>query len=139
MYISKLKLIVSSFVVISHIFLFFITFYIATKVQLELNIFEILGAMIPLFGLFVAIIIKDTLHNKFNFRRGKKVNNQMIVITYSILISYSLAISLTFLLFIDQTIGTVEQLSTWLALIESAFGISVGLIIDGLFGGETKS
>lgn len=138
MYQSQLKLCVSSFVVISHGAIFFVALAFQSHQAFDNeDAFSVLGALIPLFGLFVTIIIKDTLANKFNMRKGRKVNSQMLVVTLFICLFYLGGCFTTFYLFYNQTITTSSDLSNWIARIEAAFGIGLGLIIDDLFGGQT--
>jgi hypothetical protein len=140
MYQSNLKLALSNFIVLSHGAIFFTAllfhFYGAFD---NANIFSILGPIIPLFGVFTTIIIKDTLRNKFSRARGKKINSQMISVTSLICVFYFFACAATFVLFYVQSITTVDQLSEWIARIEVAFGVGLGLIIDDLFGGEKSA
>ncbi len=134
---NRLKLIVSFFVVTSHIAVFFITFYLQSLFALESSqIFTVLGSTIPLFGVFTTIIVKDSIRGQLNLSLGPTVSAQMIMVTFLILLAYIGAVAMTFRMFLTQVIVTAEQLGTWISLIESAFGITLGLIVDSLFGGD---
>lgn len=136
MYASVFKFQTSLQIVISHILIFVVAFYFQLNFGFgNLDLFSVLAALTPLFGLFVAIILKDTIAGKYDFRKGRRVNMQMVWITRIILSAYILACFATFYLFYRQVIATPEDLSQWIARIESALGISVGLIVDDLFGG----
>lgn len=136
MYSSAFKFQTSLLIVISHILIFATAIYFQLNFGFDdTNLFSVLAALIPLFGLFVAIILKDTIAGKYNFRKGRKVNPQMVWITRIILIAYIAACFSTFYLFYRQVIATPDQLSEWIARIEGALGVSVGLIVDDLFGG----
>ena len=134
---SQLKLYVSMAVVLSHVATFFGVLMLRALVLPQANIFEIMGAMVPLFGVFLVVIIKDTLRGRENLSVGNVQNQQMVLLTFTILGSYVLAIATTFLMVIQQTIQP-DDLPRWLAIIESAFGTALGLIIDDLFGGKTQ-
>jgi hypothetical protein len=94
-----------------------------------------MGAMVPLFGVFLVVIIKDTLRGREDLSVGRLQTQQMLLLTFMILGSYVLAVAATLLMIVNQTIEPAD-LSKWLAIIESAFGIALGLIIDDLFGGK---
>lgn len=140
MYQSNLKLSVSVFIILSHGAVFFLALIFSYFGAFDnISIFSVLGPLIPLFGLFTTIVIKDTLQNKFSRKRGPVVNTQMIAVTSLICVFYLFSSLSTFFLFYAQVIKTVDQLSEWIARIEVAFGIGLGLIVDDLFGGEKRA
>jgi hypothetical protein len=132
---SRLKLYVSLCIVLSHVGTFFGVLMLRAFVLPQANIFEIMGSMLPLFGVFFVVIIKDTLRGRENLAVGNIQSEQMVLLTFIIVGSYILAVGLTFMMVIQQTIQPTD-LPKWLAIIESAFGTALGLIIDDLFGGK---
>jgi hypothetical protein len=134
---SRLKFYVSLWIVLSHIATFFGVILLRALVLPNANILEIMGAMIPLFGVFLIVIIKDTVRGREDLSQGNVQTLQMVTLTFIMLGAYSLAVAVTFLMVIFQSIEPAD-LPKWLATIESAFGASLGLIIDDLFGGKTQ-
>jgi hypothetical protein len=134
---SRLKLYVSLAVVLSHVATFFGVLMLRAFVLPQADIFEIMGTMVPLFGVFLIVIIKDTLRGRENLSVGNVQNQQMVLLTFIILGSYVIAVGLTFMMVVQQAIQP-NELPRWLAIIESAFGAALGLIVDDLFGGKTQ-
>jgi hypothetical protein len=132
----QLKLYVSLAVVVSHVATFFGVIMLRIFVLPQANVFEIIGAMIPLFGVFLIVIIKDTVRGREDLSVGNIQTQQMTMITFVILGAYCVAVGVTFPMVIEQAIEPAE-LPKWLAVIESAFGTALGLIIDELFGGKS--
>src|SRR5262249_37656353 len=120
MTISQLKLWVSGGVVVSHILTFFGILLLRAFVIPKANVFEIMGAMVPLFGVFLVVIIKDTLRKREDLSVGKVQTQQMVMLTFMILGAYILAVAATLAMIVNQTIEPMD-LSKWLAIIESAF------------------
>lgn len=136
---SRFKLEVSLSIVCSHIAIFFLAVWFQSKYGFgEGSVFSVLSALIPLFGLFSTIIVKNSLNNKYNVKAGKKVNLQMIWVCRLILLSYVVACLSTFLLFYGQVIKTDKDLADWISGIEVGLGVMLGLIIDDLFGGAKE-
>lgn len=133
---SRLKLYVSLFVVFSHILIYFGVLGLKAFVVPNADIFEIMGAMIPLFGVFLIVIIKDTVRGREDLRVGNVQTQQMVMLTFSMLGAYILAAFSALGMVAKQTI-TVADLSRWLTTVEAAFGMGLGLIIDDLFGGKS--
>jgi hypothetical protein len=131
---SRLKLYVSLSVVISHVATFFGVLLLRAFVLPQANIFEIFGAMVPLFGVFMVVIIKDTLRGREDLSVGNVQTQQMVLLTFMFVAAYALAVAATLIMVVAQTLEPGD-LPKWLAIIESAFGIGLGLIIDDLFGG----
>ena len=134
---SRLKFYVSLWIVLSHIATFFGVMLLKAFVLPDANVLEIMGAMIPLFGVFLIVILKDTVRGREDLSQGKIQTLQMVTLTFIILGAYCLAVVVTFLMVISQSIEPAD-LPKWLATIELAFGASLGLIIDDLFGGKTQ-
>ena len=103
------------------------------------NPFFILSSLIPLFGLFLSVIIKDTLAGRTNLKRGPQVNAQMVWVSRIIFSAYVLLCFTTFFMYYRQAIATPEELAAWIASIEIALGVGVGMIIDDLFGGSSSA
>lgn len=135
---SQLKLYVSITVVLSHILTFFGILVLKAFAKPDLNILEVMGSMTPLFGVFVVVIIKDTLRGRENLAVGNPQTQQMIALTFLILGSYILAVLATLLMVASPQLIEPSELPKWLAIIESAFGVALGLIIDDLFGGKSQ-
>ena len=133
---SRLKLYVSLFVVVSHILIYFGVLGLKAFVIPEADVFEIMGAMVPLFGVFLVVIIKDTVRSREDLRTGKMQTQQMILLTFAMLGAYILAALSALGMVAAQTI-TAADLPRWLTTIEAAFAVSLGLIIDDLFGGKS--
>jgi hypothetical protein len=134
---SRLKLYVSLAVVVSHILTFFGILLLRAFVVPNLDIFGVMQAMVPLFGVFLVVIVKDTLRGREDLSTGNVQTQQMVLLTFIILGSYMLAVAATLLMVAQQVIEP-SDLSKWLAIVESAFGIALGLIIDELFGGKAE-
>ena len=132
---SRLKLYVSLTIVLSHMATFFGLLALRALALPQMNIFEVMGAMISLFGVFVVVIVKDTLRGREDLSVGKVQTEQMVLITFIILGSYVLAVAATLVMVISQAVSPTD-LPKWLATIELAFGVALGLIIDDLFGGK---
>lgn len=134
---SQLKFYVSLFVVLSHVATFFGIVLLKAVALPDANVLEIMGAMIPLFGVFLVVIVKDTLRGRENLEPGNRQTPQMIALTFIILGAYIVAVAMTLWLVVKQIIEP-NELPKWLATIESAFGVALGLIIDDLFGGKAE-
>ena len=134
---SRLKLYVSMVVVLSHVATFFGVLMLRAVVLPTANLFDIMGAMVPLFGVFLIVIIKDTVRGREDLATGKVQTPQMIMLTFIMLGSYCLAVVATLVMVVLQSLEPAD-LPKWLATIESAFGTSLGLIIDDLFGGKAQ-
>jgi hypothetical protein len=134
---SRLKLYVSMVVVLSHVATFFGVLMLRAAVLPNANLFDIMGAMVPLFGVFLIVIIKDTVRGREDLATGKVQTPQMIMLTFIMLGSYCLAVVATLVMVVLQSLEPAD-LPKWLATIESAFGTSLGLIIDDLFGGKAQ-
>jgi hypothetical protein len=135
---SRLKLYVSLFVVLSHIATFFGVLLLKAFALPDMNIFDIVGPLVPLFGVFLVVIIKDTLRGREDLSLGNVQTQQMVLLTFIILVAYALAVVATLLMIVQQTIEPAD-LPKWLAVVESAFGVALGLIIDDLFGGKSST
>ncbi|MCW2307949.1 hypothetical protein [Rhodobium gokarnense] len=139
MHRNKFKLEASITIVLSHVVIFFIAIIFQAKYGFgERSAFDVMSATIPLFGLFLSIIIKDTISGQFDLSSGKIITPQMVWITRIILGSYVIACLLTFLLFGIQSIKTPDELTSWIASIESALGVSLAMLVDSLFGGDQR-
>jgi hypothetical protein len=134
---SRLKLYVSLAIVLSHVLTFFGILMLRALVLPSMNILDVMGAMVPLFGVFVVVIIKDTLRGREDLAIGNVQTQQMVMITFIILGSYVLAVAMTLMMVVMQALEPAD-LSRWLATIEAAFGTALGLIIDDLFGGKSQ-
>jgi hypothetical protein len=124
-------------VVLSHVATFFGVLMLRAAVLPNANLFDIMGAMVPLFGVFLIVIIKDTVRGREDLATGKVQTPQMIMLTFIMLGSYCLAVVATLVMVVLQSLEPAD-LPKWLATIESAFGTSLGLIIDDLFGGKAQ-
>jgi hypothetical protein len=134
---SRLKLYVSLGVVVSHILTFFGILLLRAFVIPNLDIFGVMQAMVPLFGVFLVVIVKDTIRGREDLSIGNVQTEQMVLLTFIILGSYVLAVASTLLMVARQVIEPAD-LSKWLGIVESAFGVALGLIIDDLFGGKAQ-
>jgi hypothetical protein len=134
---SQLKLYVSLGIVLSHVATFFAVIILRAMVLPQANILEIMGAMVPLFGVFLIVIVKDTVRGREDLATGKVQTPQMVMLTFIMLGSYCLAVAATFAMVVLQTLEPAD-LPKWLATIEAAFGTALGLIIDDLFGGKAQ-
>lgn len=134
---SKLKLYVSLGIVLSHILIFFGILSLRAFVLPNANVLEIMGATLPLFGVFLVVIIKDTIRGRENLAPGNRQTPQMIALTFLLLASYIVAALAILLMVVSQAIEP-QELPKWLAVLESAFGVALGLIIDDLFGGNAQ-
>jgi len=134
---SQLKLYVSLSVVVSHIATFFGVILLRAFVLPRADVFEILGALVPLFGVFLVVIVKDTLKGREDTSLGKPQSQQMIALTFILIGAYIVAVAATLIMVVKQILEPAD-LPRWLAIIESAFGTSLGLIIDDLFGGKVS-
>lgn len=132
---SKLKLVVSLCIVISHIVAFFGVVALRAWALPKLDVFETFGALIPLFAVFLVVIVKDTVKGREDLSVGNRQSVQMVALTLILLLAYVIAIAMTLLMVAGQSIEPAE-LPRWFVVIESAFGTSLGLIIDDLFGGR---
>jgi hypothetical protein len=135
---SRLKLYVSLFVVCSHIAAFFGVVLLRALVLPKVDIFEIIGSLVPLFGVFLVVIVKDTIKGREDLSIGRVQSTQMVSLTFILLGAYILAIAMTLVMVGYQSVQPSE-LPRWFAVIESALGTSLGLIIDDLFGGKGTS
>jgi hypothetical protein len=135
---SQLKLYVSLGIVISHVLVFFAVLLLRGFVIPQADVLGILGAMIPLFGVFLVVIVKDTVRGREDLAAGNIQTPQMIGLTFIMLGSYVLAVFSVLLMVVVQAVEPAE-LSKWLTTIEAAFGVALGLIIDDLFGGTAKA
>ena len=139
MHRNKFKFETSITIVVSHIAIFFVALVFELNYGFgEGNAFNVMSATIPLFGLFLSIIIKDTIAGQFDLSAGRLINAQMVWVTRLILASYVAACMLTFVLFWRQAITTPEELSGWISTIEAALGVSLGMLVDSLFGGNKE-
>ncbi len=134
---SRLKLYVSLGVVVSHILTFFGILLLRAFVIPNLDIFGVMQAMVPLFGVFLVVIVKDTIRGREDLSIGNVQTEQMVLLTFIILGSYVLAVASTLLMVAQQVIEPAD-LSKWLGIVELAFGVALGLIIDDLFGGKAQ-
>ena len=135
---SQLKLYVSLFVVLSHILVYFGVIALKQWVVPATDVFEIMGAMVPLFGVFLIVIIKDTVRGREDLRTGNVQTQQMVLLTFAMLGAYALAVLSALAMVASQAI-LVADLPRWLTTIEAAFGVGLGLIIDDLFGGKSNA
>jgi hypothetical protein len=134
---SRFKLYVSLTVVLAHVATFFGVLLLRAAVIPQANLFDIMGPMIPLFGVFLIVIIKDTVRGREDLSVGNVQTPQMIMLTFIMLGSYCLAVVATLVMIVLQSLEPAD-LPKWLATIESAFGSALGLIIDDLFGGKSQ-
>ncbi len=141
---NKLKNIILIFMLIAKIFTMgVILFHSATQGLTKSETISAFTLILPLFTVYLTVMIKDIVDNPYKTKKKKtevvRVKSSISLITFIVFPVYFLAIVMS----INQTAQGNEffsgdGLQQIIAIIESAFGVYVGLIVFSLFKKEEK-
>lgn len=93
-----------------------------------------IGYLIPIFAAYLAVIVQENVRNRFK-RNGRNplINKSLIWMTFILIPTYIISLWLVISARAKGDIGTTEDYTTWLTIIESGLGIYVGTIVFELF------
>jgi len=137
---TRLKTIIFVFMLIAKIAtLLAILVEYATDGLEKTEMFSSIALIMPLFTVYLSVIIKDLMDNPYKENKEiKYVKTSISVLAFVVFPLYALAIIWLIVLAGSGKISG-EELQPYLGIIESIFGIYVGQIILTLFGNkETK-
>jgi hypothetical protein len=98
-----------------------------------------MGYLMPIFAAYLSIILTSYFRQRHqhNQTANRIVPTGLVYLTFTLIPAYVWAFSLG-ISWRAQGDFTFQDMNQWLAIVESAMGVYVGIIVSELFNGEEK-
>ncbi len=101
--------------------------------------FSVMGYLMPIFVAYLSIILTSYLRQRHQHSQTAKriVPTGLVYLTFTLIPAYVWSFSLG-ISWRAQGDFTLQDMNQWLAIVESAMGVYIGIIVSELFNGEEK-